>query len=504
MFSFRSAALPAPRPGLGILRRMLPKGKPVLLPAGELPMETAEGFGMVIRDPFYEWNRHPLHPNAPNYEFLAAMANNLYTLGVRWVRLEFHAEEGNNYGSIDWRKYDWFVNEAAPRFGLKILALFNVGILKGPGSELGALQDVGSANRHDGYVMAFSKRAVEIARRYGERLHAYEILNEPNKSGALAVETQGKQDELAPEAVGGLISTLFPRLKAIQDVPVVLGGLLTGTNKASQRDSRAYLDALYRSAAVQSFRTAQSRWPWDAVGLHPYHDGDNNANTPQEVLAKLDAVYSVMQAHGDAGTIWVTEIGMEAGTATGGEGPSDGEIKQANFLNGVFTGALMTRRAFVERLFWFKYEDIWVGRDETWGVVRLAGGATDYDPNGAIARRRAAFDIYSALTPPPPALGMASPAPPANLRVNQRVGGEISFAWDAGTPTIHPIKTHQLFRSSRADMSKAVHVASVAGGLQVAGRAPRGTNYYAVRAVDSAVPPNVSPFSNVVKVARLL
>ncbi len=509
LFFGSPAAAPATRPGAGrsLLRKLalFPKGPATLQPVAELPPELAEGFGMVIRDPFYEWDRHELHPRATNYEFLTEMASNLYSLGVRWVRIEFHAEPGGSYGAMDYRKYDWFINVAAPRFGLKVLALFNTGIVKGAGSEITAFQATGAADPHNAYIKVFADRAVEIATRYGPNLHAYEILNEPNKYPALAVETQGQQDEIDPLAVGTLMCEVFPRLKAVQNVPVLLGGLLTGTNRESKRDARGYLTAIYESPPVAAYRQGQSRWPFDAVGLHPYHDGDNAANTPDEALSKLDAVYAVMQAHGDAGTIWVTEIGMEAGPPPGGDAPSAGEIRQANFLNGVYAGALTTRRAFVERLFWFKYEDIWVGRDETWGVVRLAAGNThDLDPSGAIVRRRPAYDVYSGLTPAPQPLAISGPSAPTNLGVVARLGGEVRFSWEAAVPGTHCIKQHQLFRASRPDMSGALHVASVEHSLDLSGRAPRGTSYYALRAVDSAVPPNLSPFSNVVKVSRLL
>lgn len=485
--------------------RLRSKAAQALLPASELRAETAEGFGMVIRDPFYEWNRHQLYPDAPNYPFLNEMASNLYTMGVRWIRMEFHAEEGDGYGYIDFRKYDWFINEVAPRFGFKILALFNTGILKGAGSDLQTLQQSGTGETAFAYINAFTQRAVEIAAHYGDKLHAYEILNEPNKSGPMAAETQGKEDEIDPHAVGMLMSVVFPRLKMLQPAPVLLGGLLTGGNRESRRDARGYLQAVYESPAARTFRGAQSRWPFDAIALHPYRDGGNDENSAAEVLAKLDAVYGVMQANGDAGSIWVTEFGLEAGPTATGDGPSEGEIRQANFLNQVYTGALQTRGHFVQRLFWFKYEDIWVGRDETWGVVRLApDGANQPDPNGAIARRRPAFDVYSALTPPPPALAVLPPPPPAALQVATKMGGDVRFNWKAALPGTYKVKEHQLFRASRPDMSDAQHVATLGDNLSVAGRAPRGTYYYALRAVDSAVPPHVSSFSNVVKVSRLI
>jgi len=88
-----------------------------------------------------------------------------------------------------------------------------------------------------------------------------------------------------------------------------------------------------------------------------------------------------------------------------------------------------------------------------------------------------------------------------NLQVETRRSGA-SFRWEAALPTTFRVQEHQLFRSTQPDMHDAVHVASVEQGRSVDIRAARGTHYYALRALDSAVSPSVSAFSNVVKVKR--
>lgn len=508
----REAAAPAAgareeRAGTHLLRklRLLPKSVPALLPVMEQPPEVAEAFGMVVRDPVYEWNRHELYPQASNYHFLTEMAANLHAAGVRWIRLEFHAEDGPGFGAIDYRKYDWFINVAAPRFGLKILALLGTGILKGPGSTVVALQAKSGDIPGNAYMKAWTTRALEIARRYGDRIHGYEILNEPNKNGPLANETGGAEDEIAPDAVALLMAAIYPRLKAVQAAPVILGGLLTGSNRESERDAPVYLQEIYNSAASTGYRADEGRWPWDAIGVHPYRDTNNTMNNADMVLANLDAVYQVMQANVDLGTIWVTEIGMQAGTPPEDDQPTEGEIRQANFLNAVYTGAIQNRRTFVERLFWFKYEDFHIGHEETWGVVRLlTRGPNDYEPSGKVARRRAAFEVLSGLTPPPLPLPVVPPAAPTNLQIEVRTGGRLHLTWQAALPGTRPIMAHQLFRASTPEMHDAVHVASIVHSLDLDGRAPRGTHYYAMRALDIAVPPMLSDYSNVVKVRRLL
>src|SRR5438874_13674683 len=47
-------------------------------------------FGMVMRDPFYEYNTDPVNfSNAPNKTALEAQAKELDSAGVKWVRMEF-------------------------------------------------------------------------------------------------------------------------------------------------------------------------------------------------------------------------------------------------------------------------------------------------------------------------------------------------------------------------------------------------------------------------------
>ena len=106
MLFWGAAAAPAPsRPRPSLLRRIAlrAKGPATLLPVAEQPAELADAFGMVIRDPFYEWNRNELYPQAPNYQLLKEMAANLHAMGERWFRIELQAEERGSYGSNDYR-----------------------------------------------------------------------------------------------------------------------------------------------------------------------------------------------------------------------------------------------------------------------------------------------------------------------------------------------------------------------------------------------------------------
>ena len=101
-----------------------------------------ELFGMVMRDPFYEYNTDTVNfPNATNRTALEKQAQELAAAGVRWVRMEFFADYDGSVqaGDINWAKYDWFIKELAPKYGLKILALLNVGMVSWDGRTVRTL-----------------------------------------------------------------------------------------------------------------------------------------------------------------------------------------------------------------------------------------------------------------------------------------------------------------------------------------------------------------------------
>src|SRR5437667_3726244 len=96
-------------------------GRGSMRPAQAAPLRAAsdsELFGMVTRDPFYEYNTDPVnYPNAANRTALERQATELQAAGVKWVRMEFFADYDGSVaaGDINWAKYDWFIKELAPK-----------------------------------------------------------------------------------------------------------------------------------------------------------------------------------------------------------------------------------------------------------------------------------------------------------------------------------------------------------------------------------------------------
>lgn len=100
-------------------------------PGNQQPADP-ELFGIVSLDPWYTYNSAPERfPNDVNRDLLEHMVADMARLGARWVRIEFHAElgDGTGPGPIDYSKHDWFINELAPKYGIKVLAVLGSGLI---------------------------------------------------------------------------------------------------------------------------------------------------------------------------------------------------------------------------------------------------------------------------------------------------------------------------------------------------------------------------------------
>src|SRR5688572_6278004 len=205
------------------------------------PENERELFGMVIRDPFYEFNTDPEnYPNAANRRALERQAKELAGAGVRWIRMEFFADYDGSVprGEINWAKYDWFIKELAPKYGLKVLALLNVGMVAYEGQTLRTLAfndppDGGGSDPSDGsnhFIRVFTARAAYIAFRYGSFISAYEIVNEPNISWDLWMDSRHGSAEIHPERYSALITSAYKAIKGQSPhAEVLVGGLLIGS-----------------------------------------------------------------------------------------------------------------------------------------------------------------------------------------------------------------------------------------------------------------------------------
>lgn len=384
--------------------------------AGGLPAAaplSAELMGMVIRDPWYEFDTNPLFPATANQAAQDRMGQILSDLGVRWVRLEFRIEGSDAFSMTQIARNDYFIDQVAPRYGLKVLGLLGFGLLADqPPQALNytatlTLDPLYGGGVND-YMRSWLDRARAIAARYGGRVAAYEILNEQNRLPPAG-------DAIDP-LVAARLHTKFYRFFRIVDrqqldqnwrdeVKIILGGLHpAGTGEAGRPGFQSdldYLRALYGSDGFSSYRQSYGAFPIDGLGYHPYPEEIRVrlADSLDLIERRMLEVRGVLAEQGDPFLpFWVTEIGYNA--AYGRQNAAG----QGEFMRQVYH--TLAARGDVATIFWFKYEDFPPAggpHAQQWGVVRIPfidgacpGGAC-YDPGGEPAEYRYSYWVYREL-----------------------------------------------------------------------------------------------------------
>jgi hypothetical protein len=140
---------------------------------------------------------------------------------------------------------------------------------------------------------AYARVARYLTARYGTRLAALEIYNEPN----LSYEFKGP-DKAARYAA--LVRATYPQAKAgNRHVPVLAGAM-------SYSDTR-FLGALYANG-IKGF--------YDGISLHPYSDGrpplDTDAPAKYEFASGVRSIRDAQALVGDTKPLWLTEFGYTA------------------------------------------------------------------------------------------------------------------------------------------------------------------------------------------------
>jgi hypothetical protein len=359
-------------------------------------------FGIVGQDPWYQYNADPANfPNGINQTFDENFVSGIATLGAGWVRIEFHAEydEPSGPGRIDYSKFDWFINTLAPKYHIKVLAVLGTGILGDldPKYQFQHINDKPDASGNNYYSQAFVQRTKEIVDHYGDNVAAYEILNEPNANVLLDQETSGRQQAVNPTVYGKMMTDIYRMNKAAHPNVQFVAGSLLHEKDTSKGGALGWMTSVYQSPAVRAYVKETGHTPDDAIAIHPYY------LDPQDVLAETLAVHNLQKAQHDNGSVWITEIGMAATPPDWSDygimDPTASEVEQANFLQQVYT-LLQAQAPWVDRVFWFKYEDFGNGNWANWGLVRLRESDFVYGPEATPWPRKEAYAVYQSLANP--------------------------------------------------------------------------------------------------------
>ena len=411
-------------PALGAPRDEAPIAAQAAAPGATNP----DLMGMVIRDPWYDFGTMPGQPNQPNRLFQDTMGANLANIGVRWVRLDFHIPGGYSLSDAqvdaEIAKNDYFINEVAPRYGLKVLVLLSFDIV----------QDINPRDLNSGtaiqndrfgggvniYMHTWLTRALQIADRYRGNVAGYEVLNEENRLPQFGGRGPAG-DDIKPAIMARLQTKFYRFCKNIDPInenhgcdtstKIILGGIHprgTLDAKAPNLTDAQYLQAIYGDpTSFVAFKNQYGFYPVDGIGYHPYPEeirlSPNDAYVNKGILrmrAVLDGVDPSQQ-------FWITEIGYNVGFDPDGSKnpmPIQTEAGQAAFMNDVYTSlaqrALPNGQPEIASIFWFKYEDFPPASGPSaqhWGVLQILfteGGAV----NGSACPGGACYDAYGQPT----------------------------------------------------------------------------------------------------------
>ncbi len=233
---------------------------------------------------------------------------NVVRVDVGWSSLETGGKGEVSRWYIE--KLDRFVNGAHAR-GMKVIATLWSTPCWASTAPRERKQGCDGAWWHRGVTMYPPERPSDYAdmarfvtKRYGTKLAALEVWNEPNlDEDRFWIAT----DE--PREYTALLKAAYPAAKAGNpDVPV-LAGALAYTNPA-------FLTGMYRAGAIGSY---------DGLSVHPYQGSQSLARG----WSGMRWIRRIKDAAGDRTPIWVTEFGWS--TCNSGHGACVSESQQGDY-----------------------------------------------------------------------------------------------------------------------------------------------------------------------------
>jgi hypothetical protein len=284
----------------------------------------------------------------------------LRTSGAQVLRLPvtWHLMEGDEKG----RTADWFWQEldaevaAAERAGVKLvitLAQTPCWASSDPQRDCTEQRDSLYLNYRPKDVNDYADAIARLVARYGSRVYAWELWNEPNYAGnwrwpecggagverGICKRPPANNDDygsfVALEGArqyAALVKAAYRRIKSLAPEAIVLAGSLAGSDLD-------YLKEMY-GAGVEGYFSALSMHPYTAT--YPVNRQDpryGRSYGPDECFAGtsssrfwcfsqgVEAVRQTMLSQGDTSPIWLTEFGFSSTSEWNGSG-LDGQAAQ--------------------------------------------------------------------------------------------------------------------------------------------------------------------------------
>lgn len=270
------------------------------------------------------WSSSSMQDSEREIDMLAETGANAVRIDISWSSLETDAKGA-------WSP--WYVQKADRIFqranerGLKIVAVLWSTPCWASAAPESLRQGCDGAwwNRDvDRYAPRdmndFGDAAQFVADRWGDRLAAIEIWNEPNLADQYALRAA---DPAATAAQ--LQKAAYPRIKAEAPALPVLAGVLSGSDGE-------FLEKMYRHGIGGNF---------DGVSIHPYNEWRDPDDAWQDewkqwsFLKGIPWIHQIMREHGDgAKGVWLTEFGFS--TCGRGDRWCVGDQQQAEYIKDSF------------------------------------------------------------------------------------------------------------------------------------------------------------------------
>jgi polysaccharide biosynthesis protein PslG len=268
---------------------------------------------------------------------VGAILDQMRTIGVRWIRADFEWSgiEGTQ-GNFTWNRADVAVDQAGSH-DINVLATLDYTPAWARTNQTSDHYPPDDPNDYADFAKA-------AALRYKDRVHYWEIWNEPN----LWRFWLPRPDV---PAYTRLLRKAYAAIKSVDPAATVMVGGLTvsGGNNLST----SFLQRIY------DHNGGTSKGLFDAVAWHPYCRTKRPTRSTDSWCAwyQMDGATpsgrSIMVAHGDgAKQIWPTEYGV----GTGGTGHLDAtQTRQAADLRNAYNRA--GQLPYLGPLFWYNWQD---------------------------------------------------------------------------------------------------------------------------------------------------
>ena len=334
-----------------------------------------------------------------------AAVEDLASLNVTWVRMEFKATDPTNL-----KAYDLAVSRLQSR-GLRIMAVLvapwlscelddrqkDLAVFTGWVREV-YLNGCGKNSPASTHQLGFN----ELTARYPS-IQYWQVWNEPNVCGFLGKDLDDcgyglwRRDEIGGERVnvrygmqkfGALIATVYAE-RANKSVKIVTGGILNAYNCSAELDPTcntapddcykllpwasfscdAGTNLFINSDAVQTYkRDHAGKLPFDILGLHPYEPAAwANGYLPPSLYVTRDIERGVRRFVDRAYPIWITEWGFNLGGLNGqlpvcrfpvGSIAGTGcEENAGKLLDSLVDGLNLRTDLNITNMFWFNLAD---------------------------------------------------------------------------------------------------------------------------------------------------